>query len=57
MSTLESKFLNEQEDFEIEVSECVEEIKNDVRQALEGEETTFVVMALTDRISRRSLIL
>ena len=55
MSTLESKFLNEQEDFEIEVSECVEEIKNDVRQALEGEETTFVVMALNGQDIKEKL--
>ena len=55
MSTLESKFLNEQEDFELEVSECVEEIKNDVRQALEGEETTFVVMALNGQDIKEKL--
>ena len=55
MSTLESKFSNEQEDFELEVSECVEEIKNDVRQALEGEETTFVVMALNGQDIKEKL--
>lgn len=46
MSSLTSNFSKEQKDFELEIRECVEEIKADVQCALEAEESTFVTMAL-----------
>ena len=46
LSTLDSKFSKEQDDFNIEISECAEEIKSDVQRALEAEESTLVVMVL-----------
>lgn len=46
MSSLTSNFSKEQKDFELETADCVEEIKADVRSALEAEESTFVTMAM-----------
>lgn len=46
LSGLETKFMDEKENFHYEMVECVEEIKNDVRCALDAEESTFVTMAM-----------
>ncbi|MEF9939693.1 MAG: dynamin family protein [Clostridium sp.] len=43
---LNSKFSKEKGSFDLQISECVEEIKADVQTALEGEESTFVTMAM-----------
>ena len=49
LSTLESKFSEEREDFDLEIAECVGEIKADVQRAMEAEETTLVAMALNNQ--------
>lgn len=49
LSGLNSKFLSEQEEFELHISECVEEIKNDVQIAMEAEEHTLVAMAMNNQ--------
>ena len=49
LSSLESKFSKEQVDFDLEISECVEEIKLDVQRAMEAEESTLVAMALNNQ--------
>lgn len=49
LSSLESKFSKEQDDFDIEISECVGEIKSDVQRAMEAEESTLVAMALNNQ--------
>lgn len=46
LSSLDEKFSHEQEDFELEISECVEDIKNDVQRAMEADETTLVAMTM-----------
>ena len=49
MSELESKFSEEKSDFELSISECVEEMKNDIQCALEAEESTLVAMAMNNQ--------
>lgn len=49
LSGLNYKFLSEQEEFELHISECVEEIKNDVQIAMEAEEHTLVAMAMNNQ--------
>lgn len=49
LSGLDSKFSKEQENFDLEISECVEEIKNDVQCAMEAEESTLVAMAMNNQ--------
>lgn len=49
LSLLDSKFSKEQQDFDMEIAECVEEIKSDVQNALEAEESTLVTMALNNQ--------
>ena len=49
LSGLNSKFLSEQEEFELHISECIEEIKNDVQIAMEAEEHTLVAMAMNNQ--------
>lgn len=49
LSALDSKFSKEQEDFESEMTDCVEEIKNDVQCAMEAEESTLVAMAMNNQ--------
>lgn len=49
LSGLDSKFSKEQEGFDLEISECVEEIKNDVRCAMEAEESTLVAMVMNNQ--------
>lgn len=46
ISSLNAKLPEEQQSFNQEISECIEEIKADVQQALSNEESTFVAMAL-----------
>ena len=46
LSTLETKFKEEKQNFDTEITECVGEIKADVQRALEAEESTLVAMAL-----------
>lgn len=46
LSTLDSKFSKEQQDFDVEIAECIEEIKADVQSAMEAEESTLVAMVL-----------
>lgn len=47
--SLESKFSTEKADFELEISECVEEIKSDVQNALEAEESRLVAMVMNNQ--------
>ncbi|MCC8151735.1 MAG: dynamin family protein [Lachnospiraceae bacterium] len=49
LSAMDSCFEKERSDFESSVRDCIEEIKNDVRCALESEESTFVAMALNNQ--------
>ena len=39
LASLGSKFSKEQQDFDVEIAECVEEIKSDVQSAMEAEES------------------
>jgi GTPase SAR1 family protein len=47
--SLESKCSKEQEDLDLIIPECVEEIKSDVQRAMGEEESTLVVMALNNQ--------
>lgn len=47
--TLESTFSKEQEEFNLEISDCAAEIKSDVQHALNTEESTLVAMALNNQ--------
>jgi hypothetical protein len=49
LSALDSKFTKEKNDFAIEISDCIEEIKSDVQSAMEAEEPTLVTMALNNQ--------
>lgn len=49
LSSLGDKFSKEQSDFDLEISECIEEIKSDVQEAMEAEESTLVTMALNNQ--------
>ena len=49
LSSLDSKFSKEQDDFDLEISECVQEIKSDVQSAMEAEESTLVAMVLNNQ--------
>lgn len=49
MANLNYKFAGEKENFEIQIVESIEEIKNDVQTALEAEESTLVTMALNNQ--------
>lgn len=46
LTSLDHKFIGEKEDFNLQVSESIEEIKADVEAALEVEESTFVTMTM-----------
>lgn len=48
-SSLDSKFSKEQENFDLEIAECVEEIKNDVQCAMEVEESTLIAMVMNNQ--------
>ncbi|MDO5295854.1 MAG: dynamin family protein [bacterium] len=47
MSRLESSFAKAKAELEAEISDCADNIKNDVRQALNNEEAAFISMALS----------
>lgn len=49
MDSLNSKLSKEGENFDIEVADCIEEIKNDVRTALEGESSSLTTMVLNNQ--------
>lgn len=49
LSTLNTKFSKEQQDFDQEVAECIEEIKSDVQRALEVEESKLVAMIMNNQ--------
>lgn len=49
LSTLNTKFSKEQQDFDQEVAECIEEIKSDVQRALEEEESKLVAMIMNNQ--------
>lgn len=43
---LESKFNDEKKEFDLEIADTVDEIKNDIRMAMESEESYFVAIAI-----------
>ena len=49
LDSLNSKFSKEKDEFDIQISSCVEEIKGDVQVALEAEESSFVAMAMNNQ--------
>lgn len=49
LSGLDTKFAKEQADFDLEVAECIEEIKNDIQCAMESETSAFVAMAMNNQ--------
>lgn len=49
LDALNNRFSQEKEDFDLQLSECIEEIKGDVQIALETEESTFVTMAMNSQ--------
>ena len=46
LSALETKFKEEKQNFEKEITGCIEEIKADAQRALEAEESTLVAMSM-----------
>mgnify|MGYP000848690234 CR=1 FL=1 len=55
IADLEDKFNKEQDNFIVEISDCVEQIKSDILIALESEESTFVAMAMNKQDIREHL--
>lgn len=49
ISALELKFSQEKQEFDMEIAECVEEIKADVQYAMEAEESTLVTMTMNNQ--------
>ena len=49
ISALELKFSQEKQEFDMEIAECVEEIKSDVQCAMEAEESTLVTMTMNNQ--------
>lgn len=49
LTGLNDSFSNDKNNFGLEISECVDEIKADVQSALEAEESTFVAMAMNNQ--------
>lgn len=49
LSTLNTKFSKEQQDFDQEVAECIEEIKSDVQRDLEADESKLVAMIMNNQ--------
>lgn len=49
LSGLDSKFSTEQGKFDLEMVECLEEIKNDIQCAMEAEESVLVAMAINNQ--------
>ena len=48
LNGLNEKYSKEREEFDLEISQCVEEIKSDVQIALEAEVSTFVTIAMNN---------
>lgn len=46
LDTLNNQFSKEKDNFDLQISECVEEIKADVQMELEAEESSFVAMVM-----------
>lgn len=49
LNSLNEQFSKEKNNFDLQISECVEEIKADVQMALEAEEATFIAMAMNNQ--------
>ena len=49
LEELNSRFAKEKADFDLQISECAEEMKADVQMALEAEEPSFIAMALNNQ--------
>ena len=49
LETLKSQFAKEQNDFETEISECIEKVKDDIQSSLEAEESTMVTMTMNNQ--------
>lgn len=49
LDSLNNQFSKEKDNFDLQISECVEEIKADVQMALEAEESSFVAMAMNNQ--------
>lgn len=49
LDSLDKEFSKEKDQFELQISDCVEEIKGDVQMALEAEESSFVAMAMNNQ--------
>lgn len=49
LNSLNDRFSKEKDDFDLQISGCVEEIKADVLIALESEESSFVAMAMNNQ--------
>lgn len=49
LDSLNNQFSKEKDNFDLQISECVEEIKADVQIALEAEESSFVAMAMNNQ--------
>lgn len=49
LDSLNNQFSKEKGNFDLQISECVEEIKADVQIALEAEESSFVAMAINNQ--------
>lgn len=49
LDSLNNQFSKEKNDFDLQISECVEEIKSDVQMALEAEESSFIAMAMNNQ--------
>ena len=49
LDALNNQFSREKDSFDMQIAECVEEIKADVQMALEAEESSFVAMAVNNQ--------
>lgn len=49
LDSLNNQFSKEKDNFDLQISECVEEIKADVQMALEAEESSFVAMVMNNQ--------
>ena len=49
LDSLNDQFSKEKDNFDLQISECVEEIKADVQIALKAEESSFVAMAMNNQ--------
>lgn len=49
LDSLNNQFSKEKDNFDLQISECVEEIKADVQIALEAEESSFIAMTMNNQ--------